>query len=72
MSFSLVPLLLHSSDLPEGARAQLAAALATDEDRRDEHLLSAARLLHRHLDLDCDDARELVGLPPPTDDCGCA
>jgi len=31
-------------------------------EERTPHLESAARILHRELDLDCVDARELVGL----------
>jgi hypothetical protein len=69
MSFSLAPLLLHSPDVPELARTQLAAALA-DPERRDEHLLAAAQTMHHELAVDCADALELVGLSPQDGCCG--
>ncbi|MES1172148.1 MAG: hypothetical protein ABUL77_02835 [Bacteroidota bacterium] len=62
MTFSLVPLLLHASDVPATARRALQLATDGPLDERRQHLTSAARILHRELDLDCGDARELVGL----------
>jgi hypothetical protein len=62
MSFSLAPLLLHRDDVPAAARRALLAASAATVDERAPHLESAARILHHELDLDCMDARELVGL----------
>lgn len=64
MSFSLAPLLLHRDDVPDAARRALRAASAVAGEERTPHLESAARILHRELDLDCLDARELVGLRP--------
>ena len=64
MAFSLAPLLVHSSSVPREARAALvAASLASPEDRI-THLTSAARVLYQQASLDCEDAQELVGLPP--------
>ncbi len=65
MSFSLAPLLLHSDHVPATARRALRAAYDAPADERTPHLESAARILYRELDeLDCSDARELVGLSP--------
>ena len=62
MRFSLTPLLLHSEHVPVTARHALRAAHDAPLEERRQHLESAARILHRELDLDCSDARELVGL----------
>jgi hypothetical protein len=59
----MVPLLMHSPDVPASVRAELRAAHAATREHRDEHLARAARLLHRSVPLDCTDALELVGLP---------
>jgi hypothetical protein len=64
MRFSVAPLLMHSPDIPASVRDQLRAAYQDDQERRDEHLAAAARLIHEELALECGDARELVGLPP--------
>lgn len=55
-------LLVHSEDVPETARDALRAALAAPPEERDPLLLLAARTLFHETDLDCSDARELVGL----------
>jgi hypothetical protein len=62
MSFSLASLLLHSEHVPAAARHALRAAHDAPSEERRSYLESAARILHRELALDCDDARELVGL----------
>jgi hypothetical protein len=62
MSFSVAPLLLHSTQVPLTARHALRAAYEAPLEERILHLESAARILHRELDLNCLDARELVGL----------
>lgn len=62
MSFSVAPLLLHSAQIPAAARLALRAAYDAPAEERAPHLESAARILNRDLDLDCRDARELVGL----------
>jgi hypothetical protein len=62
MNFSLAPLLLHGDDVPVIARRALRDAYDAPLEERTLHLESAARILHRELDLDCSDARELVGL----------
>lgn len=65
MRFSFARLLLDSDSIPPAARQALRTAFgASPEDRR-PHLETAARLLHRELDIDCRDARELVGLAAP-------
>jgi hypothetical protein len=62
MSFSVAPLLLDSAQVPAAARRALRAAYDAPPEERAPHLESAARILNRELDLDCRDARELVGL----------
>jgi hypothetical protein len=62
MSFSVAPLLLHTDQIPATARHALRAAYDAPVEERAPHLESAAWILHRELDLDCVDARELVGL----------
>ncbi|HEX4452693.1 MAG TPA: hypothetical protein VH143_17570 [Kofleriaceae bacterium] len=72
MALSVVPLLLHSDALPEGARLALVDALAQPETERAPFLANAARILYREASLECVDALELVGLAPPLDgSCGC-
>jgi hypothetical protein len=63
MSFSVAPLLIESESVPPIARHALRAAYAAPAGERAPHLENAARILHRELDLECRDARELVGLP---------
>jgi len=60
--FSLAPLLVHSEAVPPAAREALRAAIVASPDRRDAELESAARILYTDTELDCRDARELVGL----------
>jgi predicted Zn-ribbon and HTH transcriptional regulator len=62
MSLSLAPLLIESDDVPLMARRALRMAQRSPEDERATHLETAARSLYREGGLDCDDARELVGL----------
>ena len=62
MSLSIVPLLVHSDVVPASAREELRAAIEAPLEARLGHLESAARILYDHSDLDCRDARELVGL----------
>jgi hypothetical protein len=69
MTFSVAPLLLHHEDLPPLAARALRDAFAAPAERRVPHLELAAAVLHRELDLDCRDARELVGLPASQGDC---
>jgi hypothetical protein len=69
MSFSMTPLLLHRDDVPASVRQALLAANDEPADRRTPYLESAASILHRELDLDCVDARELVGLSTPGGCC---
>ena len=65
MSFSVARLLIDSESTPPGARRALRTAFEAPPDERRPHLETAARVLHRELDLDCRDARELVGLAAP-------
>jgi hypothetical protein len=64
MSFSVTPLLLHSDAVPTSVRQALLAAHERPTGERRGLLEWAARILHRELELDCGDARELVGLAP--------
>jgi len=59
---SLLPILLHSDEVPASARAELLAASAAPVGEERPHLEAAARALFRDAQLDCADARELVGL----------
>jgi hypothetical protein len=65
MSFSISRLLLDSESVPAAARRALRTAFGSPPEERVPHLETAARVLHRELDLDCRDARELVGLAAP-------
>ena len=69
MSLSVTPLLLHSDDVPAAAREALRDALAAPAAQRESHLELAARALYREADLECRDARELVGLADGSCDC---
>jgi hypothetical protein len=60
----MASLLIHSDGVPRAARLQLKAALDAPEGSRAEKLLSAARILHRETELECDEVRELVDLAP--------
>ena len=62
MSFSLLPLLIFEEDVPPIARAALREARQASAERRPALLETAARALYRDANLDCADARELVGL----------
>ena len=67
MTLSLAHLLIHDDAVPKEARQALEAASFGPVERRVAELESAARILYRELDLDCRDARDLVGLPPGGD-----
>jgi hypothetical protein len=62
MTFSLLPLLLYEDDVPATARAALREARSAPASKRRALLETAAQALYREAQLDCDDARELVGL----------
>jgi hypothetical protein len=62
MSYTLVPLLMHSEQVPPSARDALKAAYAVGPDERAEMLHSAARILRDETGLECRDVLELVGL----------
>ena len=67
MAFSMAHLLIHSESVPPEAREALRAASFGPPERRSAELEAAARILYREVDLDCRDARELLGLPPGGD-----
>ena len=71
MALSVAPLLLHSEAVPEGARVALRDAFARPEDERPALLANIARILYREVDLDCDDALELLGLSAADAPCAC-
>ncbi|NUP04982.1 MAG: hypothetical protein HOW73_02860 [Polyangiaceae bacterium] len=60
----MAPLLIHSEAVPKEARDALKAASSAPPERRRAELERAARVLYRETELDCADARELVGLAP--------
>ena len=62
MSISLASLLVHDDGVPAAARAAIRDALGSSVLRRERLLEAAARILHRETDVNCADARELVGL----------
>jgi len=62
MTMSLLPLLLYDADVPATARAALRRANLAPASERRAYLEVAARELSREAELDCADARELVGL----------
>jgi hypothetical protein len=61
--FSMLPLLVHSSAVPAGARDALLAAQASPPELRLQALKSAARVLHSETGLECRDVLAIVGLP---------
>ena len=72
MALSVAPLLLFSDAIPEGARDALRDAFARPEDERPRLLANVAKILHREVDLDCDDVLELVGLTGAVEaSCAC-
>jgi hypothetical protein len=59
---AMASLLIHDDRVPSSARDILKAASSASPEYRGALLRSAARILHDEVDLDCIDARELVGL----------
>ena len=64
MALNIAPLLILDPAVPGPAREALRAATSAPPEGRKLALESAARLLYHQTELDCRDARELVGLPP--------
>ena len=62
MRFSVAPLLIHSDAVPAQARDALLAASDASHEEKTRALEFAARVIHDETELDCRDARELVGL----------
>jgi hypothetical protein len=65
MSFSLAPLLIHNPAIPARAREALRAGTSGPPEQRYKELELAARVIYRETELDCTEARDLVGLPDP-------
>lgn len=64
MAFSITRLLLHSNSVPQEARDALRSAFESEPEHKEAWLQRALGLLYDTTDLDCSDARELVGLEP--------
>ncbi len=64
MSLSLAPILLHSDDVSPEAKRALQAGLSGPLPLRRLALESAAKLIVVQTGVSCDEARELVDLPP--------
>ena len=62
MGFTMVALLMNSDSVPPAAREALKRAHLGPREHRTALLESAARVLYRETDLDCGEARDLVGL----------
>jgi hypothetical protein len=62
MALSMAHLLIHSDSVPTGARNALREAIQASPENQGALLESAARILYTATDLECGDARELVGL----------
>jgi hypothetical protein len=60
--FSILPLLVHSSAVPPGAKSALRAAQASPPAERIRALKSAARVLHHETGLECREVLDMVGL----------
>ncbi len=63
MGFTMAPLLINSDAVPPAAREALRLAFQGPEEHRTARLESAAQVLYRETELDCGEARDLVGLP---------
>jgi hypothetical protein len=64
MKFSMAPLLMHDPDVPRLVREALRAAHVADPSDRIARLERVAKMLREAVDLECAEARELVGLDP--------
>lgn len=60
--FSILPLLVHSSAVPQGAKNALLAAQSSPPADRIRALKSAARVLHHETGLECREVLDMVGL----------
>ncbi len=61
---SILPLLVHSSSVPEPARQALRLAQISAPAERVMALKAAAHVLHSETGLECSDILEIVGLDP--------
>lgn len=64
MTFSIARLLLHSNSVSQEVRDALKSAFDAAPEHRNAGLEQASQLLYAGTDLECSDARELVGLSP--------
>ena len=62
MGFTMASLLMNSDSVPREAREALRKAWLGPQEHRAAQLESAARVLYRDTELDCEEARDLVGL----------
>ena len=62
MALSLLPLLIHSQDIPPQAREALRTAGAAPEEVRSAALEHAARVLYAETSLECDEVRDMLDL----------
>jgi plasmid stability protein len=62
MGLSITPLLIHSEAVPPEARDALKSAFLGPQETRRAQLETAARAIFLSTDLDCREAREIVGL----------
>ena len=64
MGLSIAALLIHHEAVPAEARAALKVASFGPHERREAALASAASVIYRETDLDCNEVRDLIGLSP--------
>lgn len=62
MAFTLAPLLIFDPAVPPRAREALRAGLSGPPEARQREFELAARVIFNETELDCREARELVGL----------
>jgi uncharacterized membrane protein len=63
MTFSMLPLLVHSEDLSDDLRETFRQALSAPPEERKFQLEAAAKALYREAGtLECSDVRALLGL----------
>ena len=63
MGVSMIPILLYSDAVPANARAALKAVADAPPSERTSLRVEAAHVLYRETELECDEVRDLVGLP---------
>ncbi len=63
MAFAMSSLLVYEHQVPHAAREAILAARRAPPAGRRAYLMSAARILHDQVGIECADALELVDLP---------